>query len=86
MDMQDVDQAAQDLGPRGATERLLAAGVPTATLNRLTEMTARLLSTAEQPVAVQVSLLTDVQTVAAGSGLDPGSIGSTGPLATRCAP
>lgn len=45
-------------------------------LDRLTELAARLLGAASS----QVSLLTDVQTIAAGAGLPPGTIGSTGPL------
>ncbi|CAA9280928.1 MAG: Uncharacterized, RsbU-domain-containing protein [uncultured Blastococcus sp.] len=45
-------------------------------LDRLAELAARLLG-AE---ASQISLLTDVQLVAAGNGLAPGGVGSTGPL------
>jgi serine phosphatase RsbU (regulator of sigma subunit)/PAS domain-containing protein len=45
-------------------------------LDRLAELAARLLGAPQS----QVSLLTDVQVVAAGAGLPPGSVGSTGPL------
>jgi serine phosphatase RsbU (regulator of sigma subunit)/PAS domain-containing protein len=48
-----------------------------AVLDRLTELAARLLGTR----ASQISLLTDVQTVAAGVGLAPGSIGTQSALA-----
>jgi serine phosphatase RsbU (regulator of sigma subunit)/PAS domain-containing protein len=46
-------------------------------LDRLAEVAARLLGTE----ASQISLLTDVQTVVAGAGLAPGSVGAEGPLA-----
>ena len=46
-------------------------------LDRLGDLAARLLGAR----ASQVSLLTDEQVVAGGSGLAPGSIGSSGPLA-----
>jgi serine phosphatase RsbU (regulator of sigma subunit)/PAS domain-containing protein len=46
-------------------------------LDRLAELAARLLGAESS----QISLLTDVQLVAAGSGLAPGGVGSTGPLA-----
>jgi PAS domain-containing protein len=46
-------------------------------LDRLAELARRLLGTA----SAQVSLLTEVQTVAGGAGLAPGAVGSTGPLA-----
>jgi serine phosphatase RsbU (regulator of sigma subunit)/PAS domain-containing protein len=45
-------------------------------LDRLAALASRLLGTP----ASQVSLLTDVQLVAAGAGLAPGSVGSEGPL------
>src|SRR5688500_1047273 len=45
-------------------------------LDRLAELAARLLGAPQS----QVSLLTDVQVVAAGGGLPPGAVGSTGPL------
>jgi PAS domain S-box-containing protein len=48
-----------------------------AAVDRLAELAARLLGA---PTA-QVSLLSDVQTVAGGSGLPPGAVGSTSPLA-----
>jgi PAS domain S-box-containing protein len=46
-------------------------------LDRLAELAATLLGTE----ASQISLLTDVQTIAAGTGLPPGSVGSKSPLA-----
>jgi serine phosphatase RsbU (regulator of sigma subunit)/PAS domain-containing protein len=55
--------------------RLLPEGGSSA-LDRLAELAARLLGAPQS----QVSLLTDVQVVAAGAGLPPGSVGSTGPL------
>jgi PAS domain S-box-containing protein len=48
----------------------------TSGLSRLADLAARLLGAP----ASQVSLLTDVQLVAAGSGLPPGTVGSEGPL------
>lgn len=45
-------------------------------LDRLAELARRLLGTA----SAQVSLLTEVQTVAGGAGLGPGGVGATGPL------
>ena len=45
-------------------------------LDRLTELAARLLGTE----ASQISLLTDVQTIASGAGLPRGAVGSQGPL------
>jgi PAS domain S-box-containing protein len=45
-------------------------------LDRLVELAGRLLGTSGS----QISLLTDVQVVAAGAGLPPGSVGSEGPL------
>src|SRR3712207_7453611 len=48
----------------------------TSALNQIAALTARLLGSA----ASQVSLLSDVQTVAGGRGLAPGGVGSQGPL------
>jgi PAS domain S-box-containing protein len=48
-----------------------------AALDRLAELAARLLRTD----ASQISLLTDVQTIVAGSGLAPGAVGTDNPLA-----
>ena len=56
--------------------RLLPRRSGTRGLDRLAELASRLLGTP----ASQVSLLTDVQLVAAGAGLVPGSVGSAGPL------
>jgi PAS domain S-box-containing protein len=46
-------------------------------LDRLAELAARLLGAESS----QISLLTDVQLIAAGSGLEPGGVGSESPLA-----
>ena len=56
--------------------RLRPRRTGTAGLDRLTDLAARLLGA---PTS-QISLLTDVQLVAAGSGLPPGAVGSEGPL------
>ncbi|MCW2532719.1 MAG: putative sensor protein [Blastococcus sp.] len=57
--------------------RRLRPGRPgTLALDRLAELASRLLGTP----AGQVSVLTDVQLVAAGTGLAPGAVGSEGPL------
>jgi GAF domain-containing protein len=59
-----------------AARRLVPLGRSTASLDRLAELAARLLGAA----ASQVSLLTDVQVIAAGDGLPPGSLGAQSPL------
>ncbi|MEO7744679.1 MAG: SpoIIE family protein phosphatase [Actinomycetota bacterium] len=64
-----------------AAARLLPPGGHLATLDRLTGLAERLLSTPQSPVAVQVSLLTDVQTVAGGTGLAAGVLGAQSPVA-----
>jgi serine phosphatase RsbU (regulator of sigma subunit)/PAS domain-containing protein len=81
--------AYQDLGTRSAAElrrdpdrlddarRLWPRGADTAGPDRLAELAARLLGTE----ASQVSLLSDVQVVAAGVGLPPGVVGGESPLA-----
>jgi PAS domain S-box-containing protein len=56
--------------------RLLPLDGGTNPLDRLAELAARLLRAPQS----QVSLLTDVQTVVAGGGLDPGFVGSESPL------
>src|SRR6478609_4395477 len=55
---------------------MLPRGAGNGGLGRLADLASRLL---DAP-ASQVSLLTDVQLVAAGSGLAPGVVGSQGPL------
>lgn len=60
-----------------SANRLLPAPTGHPALDRLAALAARLL----QASASQVSLLTDVQTVAGGAGLPAGSVGSQGPLA-----
>ena len=64
-----------------AAARLLPPGGHLAALDRLTDLAERLLSTPATPVAVQVTLLTDVQTVAAGTGLAAGVVGAQSPAA-----
>jgi serine phosphatase RsbU (regulator of sigma subunit)/PAS domain-containing protein len=56
--------------------RLLPQDRGTHALDRLAELAARVLGAPHS----QVSMLTDVQVVAAGGGLPPGTIGSEGPL------
>jgi PAS domain S-box-containing protein len=58
------------------TRRLLPPAGGSTALDRLAELAARLLGTDHS----QISLLTDVQVVAAGDGLPPGGIGSASPL------
>jgi PAS domain S-box-containing protein len=74
------DDAADRLGSDAVrvyeTRRLLSQDDGTTPLDRLSELAARLLHAPSS----QVSLLTDVQVVAAGDGLAPGSVGSRGPL------
>ncbi len=65
----------------GPATRLLPANGHSPAVTRLTALAARLLSTPDRAVSTQVSLLTDVQTVAGGTGLGEGALGSTGPLA-----
>jgi PAS domain S-box-containing protein len=59
-----------------AARRLLPRRAGTGALGRLADLASRLL---DAP-ASQVSLLTDVQLIAAGSGLAPGTVRSEGPL------
>ena len=63
-------------GPGGRGGRGQTGARRTSALNQIAALAARLLGSA----ASQVSLLSDVQTVAGGSGLAPGAIGSQGPL------
>jgi PAS domain S-box-containing protein len=68
-------------GPRtpeelAAARRLLAGAGDRPALNRLAHLATRLLGSA----SAQVSLLTDVQTVAAGAGLPPEALGAASPL------
>ena len=75
------EQAAAQLGTDAArvagARRLVPRDGTAAALDRLVRLAARLLGTP----AGQVSLLTDVQRVAAGMGLALGTVGSDGPLA-----
>lgn len=59
-----------------AAARLLPAPGTTQVLNRLAELARRLLCA----VSAQISLLTDVQTVAGGAGIPAHYVGSSGPL------
>jgi PAS domain S-box-containing protein len=67
----------RDPGRRDDARRLQPPQVGSVVLDRLAELAARLLGTE----AGQLSLLTDVQTIAAGTGLAPGTVGSETPLA-----
>src|ERR1700712_5100841 len=68
-------QLRQDAGSVAA-ERLLRGELGSAGLSRLTDLAARLLSVPGSAVTVQVSVLTDVQTVAAAAGEAPPVVGS----------
>ncbi len=63
-------------GRRPAAAARGASGASTSALNRITELAARLMRAS----ASQVSLLSDVQTIAGGAGLEPSAVGSRGPL------
>jgi len=71
-----ADELRRDAQRVEDTRRLLPRRTDTFGLDHLADLAARLLDTP----ASQVSLLTDVQLVAAGSGLAPGAVGSEGPL------
>jgi serine phosphatase RsbU (regulator of sigma subunit)/PAS domain-containing protein len=71
-----ADELRRDPGRLGEARRLLPQGQDVPALERLAELAARLLGSASS----QVSVLTDVQVVAAGAGLPPGSAASGGPL------
>ena len=62
--------------PAGAGRRVASGRASTDALNRIATLAAALMRTS----ASQVSLLTDVQTIAGGAGLDPAAVGSQGPL------
>jgi len=64
-----------DQGRLDTARRLLPPGGVNA-LDRIAELATRLLGADSG----QISLLTDVQVIAAGSGLTPGAVGSEGPL------
>lgn len=66
----------EDEDRTAAARRLTPAGGRLANLDRVAGLAARLLRAG----SAQVSLLADVQTVAGGSGLAEGTLGSTGPL------
>jgi len=68
-------------GRLAAASRLIPASGQSAALGRLTDLAARLLSIPSSTVSVQVSLLTDVQTVPAGTGLPAGVVGGQSRLA-----
>jgi PAS domain S-box-containing protein len=70
-DLQSVPQRMDD------ARRLRPREPGNVVLDRLAELAARLLGTD----ASQISLLTDVQTIAAGAGLAPGTVGTETPLA-----
>jgi len=68
--------SASDPARVGFVRHLAAAAVGTRNLQRLTDLASRLL----ECQSVQVSLLGEVQTAVAGSGLPPGGIGAQLPL------
>ena len=72
-----ADELATDATRLAAARRLVPRNGTPPALDRLVRLATRLLGTPSG----QVSLLTDVQRVAAGAGLAPGSLGSEGPLA-----
>ncbi len=72
----EVDASPDDRRRERAADRLLAGAGTSTALGRLTELAAQLLSAP----SAQVSLLSDEQVVAAGSGLSEGAIGSKSPL------
>ena len=66
----------RSLGEMAAAQRLVPRTGSSAVLDRLAALAARLLGSR----SAQVSLLTDVQTVAGGAGLVPGAVGAQTPL------
>ncbi len=67
--------------PRASQVRASSSSVGSASLRRLTDLAARLLSVPGAPVAVQVSLLDEVQTIAASSGEGAPPVGARSLLA-----
>ena len=74
---QAADELRADAARLTAARRLVPRDGTPASLDRVVRLASRLLDTPSG----QVSLLTDVQRVAAGAGLAPGTVGSEGPLA-----
>ena len=74
-------QLSSDHERLAVARRLLPQDGDSHTLDRLAALAARLLGAA----ASQISLLTDVQLVAAGGNLPAGMVGASAPSATRCA-
>ena len=72
-----ADELVTDDARLAAARRLAPLDGTAPALDRLVALASRLLGT----TAGQVSLLTDVQRVAAGAGLAPGTVGSESPLA-----
>jgi serine phosphatase RsbU (regulator of sigma subunit)/PAS domain-containing protein len=66
---------------RAEAARLLPVGGHSAAVSRLTGLASRLLSGPGFEISTQVSLLTEVQTIAAGTGLQEGVLGSATPVA-----
>ncbi len=71
-----ADELRRDRNRLDDARRLRPRRASTEGLDRLAALASRLLGTP----ASQISLLTDVQLVAAGAGLAPGVVGSEGPL------
>jgi PAS domain S-box-containing protein len=74
--MRSAGALFRDARRREAAERLLPSGEGSRGLDRLVDLTARLLAAP----SVQVSLLTGVQVIAAGVGLPPGKVRGESPL------
>ena len=74
--MAQRDRPADESARALAARRLVPGRAGNPALDRLADLAARLLGSS----SAQVSLLADVQHVAAGAGLADGAVGSTGPL------
>ncbi len=74
--MAEGDRPAEESVRVLAARRLVPGRAGNAALDRLADLAARLLGSG----SAQVSLLADLQHVAAGAGLGDGAVGSTGPL------
>ncbi|MEO6205563.1 MAG: SpoIIE family protein phosphatase [Mycobacteriales bacterium] len=76
-----AQRPSADASLHDQAQRLLPRPAGSPELGRLTDLAAQLLSASGPTVSVQVSMLTDVQTIAGGSGPDAPAVGSQGPLA-----
>ena len=73
----DADASARDAARIASVRRLAATAVGARSLQRLTDLATRLLACD----SAQVSLLGEMQTSVAGSGLPAGGLGARAPLA-----